>query len=108
MTNRTASEDRLFQALAHPVRRRVLRFLAREELSLKRIEKRFAISRPALLKHLRLLRACRLVKTRKAGRETLHRLDAQPLQAVRDWVAFFEAFWDARLLALKQQIEGSA
>jgi DNA-binding transcriptional ArsR family regulator len=97
--------DTLFRALADPTRRRMLALLARQELPLKQIEERFHMTRPAVIKHLRVLRACRLVRVRRQGRLVIHRLDPRPLRAVQDWVAQFEALWDQRLQKLKQQVE---
>lgn len=94
-----------FRALSDPSRRRILRLLAAGELPLHRIEAHFRFSRPAVIKHIRVLQASGLVLVRKEGRRTLHRLRSRPLRRVRDWVAHFEAFWDDRLLRLKQQVE---
>jgi DNA-binding transcriptional ArsR family regulator len=100
-----ADRDGLFKAIADPSRRKILGLLSNSELPLKRLEEQFEISRPALLKHLRVLKTCRLVKTRRRGRETLHRLDSRPLRKVRNWVEHFEFAWQHRLEALKRQVE---
>ena len=97
--------DALFKALADPSRRRMLKLLARRDLPLRRIEDQFDMSRPAVIKHLRVLKSCRLVEVRKQGRETIHRLNSLPLRAVKDWVCGFEVFWDQHLLKLKRQVE---
>ena len=97
--------DALFKALADPSRRRMLKLLARRDLPLRQIEEQFDMSRPAVIKHLRVLKSCRLVEVRKQGRETIHRLNSLPLRAVKDWVSEFEVFWDQHLLKLKQQVE---
>ena len=97
--------DALFKALADPSRRRMLELLARRDLPLRRIEEQFDMSRPAVIKHLRVLKSCRLVEVRKQGRETIHRLNSLPLRAVKDWVSEFEVFWDQHLLKLKRQVE---
>jgi DNA-binding transcriptional ArsR family regulator len=97
--------DGVFRALADPTRRRMLALLAGGELPLKDIEDRFQMTRPGVIKHLRVLRACRLVRVRRQGRMTLHRLNPRPLRAVQDWVSRFEALWDQRLQKLKQQVE---
>jgi DNA-binding transcriptional ArsR family regulator len=102
---RTKASDRLFKAIANRSRRRILKLLADEELPLNRIEERFQMSRPAVIKHLRVLKSCRLVQARKSGRETLHRLNAEPLRVLKDWVSHFESQWDDHLQMLKQQVE---
>ena len=97
--------DEVFRAIADPSRRRMLAILEKEELPLKRIEVSFRMSRPAVIKHLRVLKSCRLVQVRRQGRQTMHRLNPRPLAAVRDWVAVFDRFWDTHLLRLKGQVE---
>jgi DNA-binding transcriptional ArsR family regulator len=101
-------EDFLFRALADASRRKILRLLAERELPLHQIEARFDMSRPAVIKHVRVLQSCGLVQARREGRRTIHRLDPAPLKAVKDWVATFDAFWDERLARLKRQVEGEA
>ena len=104
-TGRAGDSDGLFKAIADPSRRTILRLLARQELPLRGIEERFEMSRPAVIKHLHVLKSCGLVKVRRQGRQTIHRLDPRPLRAVKDWVSHFEALWDGHLLRLKQQVE---
>jgi len=100
--------SRLLRAVADPSRRRMLSLLSRrDELSLQQIERRFDMSRPAVIKHLRVLKACRLVRTQRRGRQVMHRLDARPLVAIRNWLAEYEVFWDTHLARLKQQVESA-
>lgn len=86
----------------------MLSLLARGELPLQKIEARFDMTRPAVIKHLRVLKSCRLVQTRRRGRQVLHRLNARPLAAIRAWVDQYEIFWDTHLTRLKQQVEGAS
>src|SRR5258705_12842694 len=95
--------DEVFRAIADPSRRRMLAMLEKEELPLKRIEARFAMSRPAVIKHLHVLKSCRLVRVRRQGRQVMHRLNPRPLAAVRDWVAKIDRFWDRHMARLKEQ-----
>jgi DNA-binding transcriptional ArsR family regulator len=99
-------QDGLFKALADSSRRKILGLLAQRELPLHQIEASFKMSRPAVIKHVRILKSCGLVRVRKDGRRTIHALNAQPLRTIKDWMATYEAFWDERLLKLKQQVEG--
>jgi DNA-binding transcriptional ArsR family regulator len=105
---RADADDDLFKAIADPSRRKILHLLAAGELRLKAIEEHFTISRPALLKHLRVLRSCRLVQVHKQGRETIHRLDSRPLRAIKYWVARLELRWDDHLNRLKRQVEADS
>src|SRR5262245_4699763 len=99
--------SRLLRAIADPSRRRMLHLLARQELPLNQIEQRFDMTRPAVIKHLRLLKSCRLDKTRRPGRQVFHRLNARPLRAIRDWLSEYEIFWDIHLARLKQHVESA-
>src|SRR5262245_20815124 len=99
--------SRLLRAVADPSRRRMLSMLAQRELPLQQIQRRFDMSRPAVIKHLRVLKSCRLVQTRRRGRQVFHRLNARPLAAIRDWLDQYEIFWDKHLSRLKAQVESA-
>lgn len=66
---------------------------------------RFKISRPAIIKHLRVLRLAKLISVRPIGRERFQCLNAAPLRKVQAWLAQYEAFWDESLKRLKRQVE---
>jgi DNA-binding transcriptional ArsR family regulator len=95
----------VFQAIADPTRRSLLKLLANKEMSIVAIIKHFPISRTAVIKHLHLLSETGLVKSEKVGRETRYRLNPEPLVDLKDWLTFFEPYWDEKLLALKQFVE---
>ena len=99
--------DALFQAIADPSRRRILQLLTGQELPLHRISAEFKMSRPSVIKHLRVLKASRLVQARRVGRENLHRLNPSPLRQIRDWAAQFAPLWEQSLKNLKQQVESA-
>ncbi len=104
---RRGDRDGLVKALADTSRREILRLLAGGELPLNRIEERFRMSRTAVIKHIRVLKECRLIRIRKSGRETLHRLDGRPFRLLRDWASHFDAFWDRSLSNLRDQTESA-
>ncbi|OXS57665.1 transcriptional regulator [Cohnella sp. CIP 111063] len=95
----------VFQAISDPTRRSVLRLLGDRELPLNAISSHFPMTRPAVSKHLRILAEAGLVKERKVGRETRYRLDADPLRELKNWLAFYERFWENKLDALKRYVE---
>jgi DNA-binding transcriptional ArsR family regulator len=95
----------VFQALADPTRRRILQALGRQESSIKGIAEAFPQSRNAIVKHLAVLKAAALVEAIPQGRETVHRLLPGPLDEVKKWLAYFDAFWDDKLARLKQVAE---
>ena len=63
------------------------------------------MGRTAVSKHLAILKEADLVTNRKLGRETRYRLNAAPLQEVKDWLSFYEEFWSERAILLKNILE---
>jgi len=104
MAAATANHD-VFQAIADPTRRRLLKLLSQQEMPVTDISKQFPISRTAVSKHLRVLEDAGLVKGRKVGRETRFSLEPEPLHEVQDWLKYFELFWENKLTALKLFVE---
>ena len=92
------TQDRVFAALASPVRREVLRLLRDEgPQPVTRLAGHFAMARPSLSEHLRVLREAGLASETRSGRQRLYRLEAAPLGAVRDWLGPYERYWQDRL-----------
>jgi DNA-binding transcriptional ArsR family regulator len=89
-------------AIADPIRRRVLELVRDEELPAGELAAHFDVSRPAVSKHLRVLREAGLVRERRAGKLRLYRADPAPLAELRDWL---ERYWDDRLNTLKEVAE---
>jgi DNA-binding transcriptional ArsR family regulator len=85
-------------AIADPIRRRVLELVRDRELPAGELAAQFEVSRPAVSRHLRVLREAGLVRERRSGRLRLYRADPEPLDELRDWL---NRYWDARLEALK-------
>jgi DNA-binding transcriptional ArsR family regulator len=107
-TLRKDDDDRLqpvFRALADPTRRRILRDLAREPASIADVASRFEISRPAVVKHLAILREGGLIAVEPKGRERINVLKPQGLKSAAEWLTFFDAFWDDKLAKLKLAVE---
>ncbi|BFH14443.1 metalloregulator ArsR/SmtB family transcription factor [Paenibacillus melissococcoides] len=98
----------VFQAIADPTRREVLRLLADKELPISQITSHFPISRTAIAKHLHILTEADLVSGRKAGREKIYRLHPEPLTELKDWLSFYERFWNNKLSILKHVVEQEA
>ncbi|RJE84751.1 ArsR family transcriptional regulator [Paenibacillus sp. 1011MAR3C5] len=96
----------VFDAIADPTRRRLIRLLAEaEEVPLHDLTARFEIGRTAVSKHLTILKEAGLVLDRKVGRETRYRLNATPLKEVQDWVGYYSDFWKKNMLRLNQLLE---
>ena len=102
-----------FQAVADPTRRALLDQLRAGEAPVTTLtaglaERGFTLSRPAVSRHLRVLRAARLVRERRGGddgRQRLYTLTAAPLGEVARWTLAYQAYWDANLAALKRHLE---
>lgn len=89
-------------AIADPIRRRVLELVRDAEVPAGEIAAQFPVSRPAVSRHLRVLREAGLVKERRVGRERLYRADPEPLVELRAWL---DSYWVGRLGALKRVAE---
>src|SRR6201997_2601972 len=107
MRNRsvTYSPERIFSALADPTRRAVLDLLRRGRQPAGQIAQAFPVSRPAISKHLRLLRRAHLVEERREGRHRFYQLNPEPLRAVDSWLEQYRLFWRAHLTSLKAFVE---
>jgi DNA-binding transcriptional ArsR family regulator len=102
----TYSTDAAFGALADPTRRAVLDLLRQQQtLPAGRIAQAFSVSRPAISKHLRLLRRARLVREHRSGRNRIYELNPAPLRAVDSWISRYRAFWASSLANLKTFVE---
>jgi len=97
--------DDVFSALADYNRRQILIMLADNKMSVNSISQKFNISRPAISKHLKILLNTNLVIPVQKGRERYYRLNVEPLNEVRDWLKFYDKFWDKKLNALKNFVE---
>src|ERR1700758_2576953 len=107
MRNRsvTYSPERIFSALADPTRRAVLDLLRRGRQPAGQIAQAFPVSRPAISKHLRLLRRAHLVEERREGRHRFYQLNPEPLKAVDSWLEQYRIFWQVSLTNLKNFVE---
>lgn len=97
--------ERACHALGDPTRRAILDLLRGGERPAGELAARFPISRPAVSKHLRVLREAGLVSERREGRHRLYALDPRPLAELDQWLQTYRTFWAARLLDLKRVVE---
>jgi len=97
--------DAVFFALADRTRRRLLDRLRTTEETAGALAAGFAVSRPAVSRHLRILREAALVRERRRGRERVYTLQAERLEQVSGWLDEYRVFWAARLHDLKDLIE---
>ncbi len=97
--------DGVFRAIADPTRREILGILRSGPRAVGEIAENFRMSRPAVSKHLRLLRSAGLVTTRQAGTARLCGLNARPLRAINDWLQNYALFWSESLESLQSYME---
>ncbi|MBL0214039.1 MAG: winged helix-turn-helix transcriptional regulator [Myxococcales bacterium] len=107
----TSSVDNAIQALADPIRREILRMVREAPLSAGAIAGAFSVSRPAVSRHLRVLREAGLVIDEASGRERVYRLELAPLAEVEAYLAELRvspeserAAWERRFMALETEV----
>ncbi|HYF95290.1 MAG TPA: metalloregulator ArsR/SmtB family transcription factor [Symbiobacteriaceae bacterium] len=104
--NGTGHTRDVYDAVADPTRRQLLRLLAEvDELALYEITTQFPMGRTAVSKHLAILKDAGLVVDRRVGRETRYRLNASPLKEIRDWVSYYQRFWSEKLVLLRDLLQ---
>ena len=102
----SAPLDRTFAALADPTRRALVTRLAEQPgLSISALAEPFALSLPAIMKHLDVLSDAGLVARTKSGRTVACRLDAAPMQEAIAWLNRYERFWSETLQRLATFLE---
>jgi DNA-binding transcriptional ArsR family regulator len=101
----TYSREAAFSALADPTRRAVLDLLRAGTRPAGDIARAFPISRPAISKHLRILRRAHLVEERREGRHRMYELNPEPLKSIDSWLEQYRQFWSASLANLKSFVE---
>jgi DNA-binding transcriptional ArsR family regulator len=95
----------VFRAISDPTRRGILDRLRGGAAPVNALAAEFSASRPAISKHLRVLKMARLVREQRFGRERVYQIDPAPLQAVAGWIEGYRAFWQMSLGNLKKILE---
>jgi DNA-binding transcriptional ArsR family regulator len=88
--------DRVFRALADPTRRRVVERLSRSPASVGELAQPFDMALPSFVQHLRVLEACGLVKSKKAGRVRTFHLEPRRLHVATHWLDKQRTLWERR------------
>jgi DNA-binding transcriptional ArsR family regulator len=92
------------EALADPTRRQIVELLAERDRDAGEIASHFQVSRPAVSRHLRVLREHGLVRSRGEAQRRIYSLDPGPLEEIDAWLARYRVFWANRLDALDVQL----
>ena len=106
-----ADVTRLFHALADPTRRAILARLATGEASVNDLAKPFAMSQPAISKHLRVLERAGLISQGRDAQRRPRRLEAKPLAEANEWLERYRKIWEGnfqRLDALLDELKVTA
>ncbi|MGH9367505.1 MAG: ArsR/SmtB family transcription factor [Thermoanaerobaculia bacterium] len=106
MVNNIPALDSTFGALADPTRRAILARLSESpEASVSQLAEPFAMSLPAISKHLKVLEGAGLIGRRRQGRVHHLRLLPAPLDAATEWIARYRKFWEEKLDALDRYLK---
>lgn len=105
MVTQAAHVDAAFYAIADPTRRSILDLLRGQERSAGEIAEHFPISRPAIAKHVRVLREAGLLHERRAATMRFYSTQTQALRCVDQWLAPYRLYWATRLVELKRVVE---
>jgi DNA-binding transcriptional ArsR family regulator len=97
--------DRTFAALADPTRRAILRRLASGEATVTELSTPFAMTQPAVSKHLKVLERAGLIERGRERQWRPARLQAEPLRAVAEWTLGYREFWEERYDRLDEYLE---
>ncbi|MBN9043831.1 MAG: transcriptional regulator [Rhizobiales bacterium 62-47] len=101
--------DRTFAAIADPTRRALLTQLeGRNDLTVSELAKPFAMSLPAVMKHLDVLSDAGLIARSKTGRTVTCRLTAGPMEDAMQWLSRYQRFWTEQLDRLAAFVEDDA
>jgi len=95
----------VFSALADPTRAKIVESLARRDMTAGDIAARFPVSRPAISRHLRVLRKARLVHSRGEAQRRIYSLNPAALDDIDHWLARCRQMWDARLDRLDEYLK---
>jgi DNA-binding transcriptional ArsR family regulator len=87
----------VFQAIADPVRRDIIELLANETLTVNTVAEKFDVSRPAISKHLKILKECGIIVINKQGRERYCQIQPKNLIPAFMWIEQYRNLWEERL-----------
>lgn len=102
---RPARKTDVFDAVSHPVRRRILFLLKDGARPAGNLAQPFKMSAAAVSQHLRVLREAALVQEQRKGRQLIYYLNPEPLKAVYQWVEEFGDYWNKKLDALEKHLD---
>jgi DNA-binding transcriptional ArsR family regulator len=105
MANNINQLNNVFGALSDHTRRAIVMRLCEGEASVSELAKPFDMALPSLMKHLRILEGCGLIKTEKTGRVRTCALHTTSLETIETWLAAQREIWELRLDRLELYVE---
>lgn len=98
--------NRIFKAIADPTRREIFHLLVvGSALTISQIAHSFEISRQGVTKHIKVLEEAQLVELKAKGREKYIVAKPEALKEVKDWLAFYDTFWNDKLDSLGKYLD---
>jgi DNA-binding transcriptional ArsR family regulator len=95
----------VFQAIADPTRREIITLIAnRQPLTLNAIAEHFAITRPAVSNHIKILNECGIISIEQIGRERHCKIQPDNLKKVSDWIGQFNELWEQRIDSFEKYV----
>ena len=103
--NNSATLDRSFLALSHPVRRTIVERLALGPATVGEATRDLKVSKPAVTKHLKVLEQAGVLRRRVEGRTHRLELETRALARVEDWLEYHRRLWEAKFDAVEEHLE---
>ena len=94
----------VFQAIADPGRREIIKLLSHKPLTINSIVHNFEISRPAISKQLKILKECELITFKKQGREHICHLQAKNLLTAFEWLRQYHELWEDKPVSFEDYL----
>jgi len=91
----------VFQVVADPSRRQILRLLLKDSLTINSLAEHFDMSRPAVSKHIKILHGAGFISIQDIGRERYCTLKKDGFEELQAWISYFDEFWTSKLKKLE-------
>jgi len=94
----------VFQAIADPIRREIIQLVSTKPLSINEVAEKFEISRPAISKHIKILKECNVIEIKKQGRERFCIIQPKNLIPAFLWIEQYQKLWVDKIDAFENYI----
>jgi DNA-binding transcriptional ArsR family regulator len=94
----------VFQAIADPTRREIIRLISSQPMNLNAIAGHFDITRPAISNHIKILNECGIITIEQTGRERYCKIQPQNLKEVSDWIEQYKGLWEQKIDSFEEYI----